>query len=139
RPSRSVGCLYFAAERPPVDEPVLVLNGTGDGVVAHMCVPSLVAPSYAPEGVSLVSVTVLSGPEDPQEREAAVRAQLAEWFGRRVDTWRLLREYRIQHAVPAQDPPALSTPARPVEVDTGVYVCGDHRDNASIDGALSSG
>jgi phytoene dehydrogenase-like protein len=137
--SNSVGCLYFAAEHPPVDEPVIVLNGEGTGVVNNMCVPSVVAPSYAPSGLSLVSVTVLTGPSHDQTLESAVRDQLRGWFGRRVDTWRLLRRYDIAHAQPAQPPPALSPPQRPVEVDTGIFVCGDHRDDASINGALSSG
>lgn len=137
--SHSVGCLYFAAEHPPVDEPVIVLNGEGTGVVNNMCVPSVVAPSYAPSGLSLVSVTVLSGPSHDQTLEGAVRDQLRGWFGRRVDTWRLLRRYDIAHAQPAQPPPALSPPQRPVEVDAGIFVCGDHRDDASINGALSSG
>ncbi|HSK97003.1 MAG TPA: NAD(P)/FAD-dependent oxidoreductase [Euzebyales bacterium] len=137
--SNRARCLYFAAERTPVDEPVIVLNGEGRGVVNNLCVPSVVAPRYAPQGVSLVSVSVLTGPNDPQALEAAVREQLRGWFGRRVDTWRLLRHYDIAHAQPAQAPPALSPPQRPVEVDTGVFVCGDHRDNASINGALASG
>lgn len=156
-PSNGVGCLYFAAERPPIDEPVLVLNGEGDGVVNNLCVPSVVAPGYAPEGVSLVSVSVLHGaPGAPwdvvQQRaqssgpgtdrtaglETAVRDQLRRWFGRRVDTWRLLRRYDIAHAQPRMRPPALATPERPIAFD-GVFCCGDHRDNASINGALQSG
>jgi phytoene dehydrogenase-like protein len=137
--SKRVGCLYFAAERAPVDEPYVVLNGEGFGVVSNLCVPSIVAPSYAPDGVSLVSVTVLTPPAHPQVLEGAVRDQLRGWFGRRVDTWRLLRHYDIAHAQPEQRPPALASPQRPVEIDTGLFCCGDHRDNASIDGALSSG
>ncbi len=137
-PSNRVACLYFAAERPPVDEPILVLNGEGEGVVNNLCVPSVVAPSYAPAGVSLVSVSVLDTTSDTEQLETAVRDQLRGWFGRRVDTWRLLRRYNIAHAQPRLRPPALATPQRTIEFD-GVFCCGDHRDNASIDGALQSG
>ena len=137
--SRRVRCLYFAAERTPVDEPILVLNGEGTGVVNNLCVPSIVAPSYAPAGLSLVSVSVLGGPAEPHGLEAAVRDQLRAWFGRRVDTWRLLRRYDIAHAQPAQHPPALALPERDVQIDESIFCCGDHRDNASIDGALRSG
>ena len=155
--SNRVDCLYFAAERPPIDEPVLVLNGVGSGPVNNLCVPSVVAPSYAPDGVSLVSVSVLGGPVEgawaPAPRdgqgggvpgaggddlETAVRDQLRGWFGRRVDTWRLLRHYDIRHAQPRQRPPVLATPTRQIDFD-GVLVCGDHRDDASINGALQSG
>jgi predicted NAD/FAD-dependent oxidoreductase len=53
--------------------------------------------------------------------------------------WRHLRTYRIPHALPAQPPGALDPPGRPVRARPGVYVCGDHRDTATIDGALVSG
>jgi phytoene dehydrogenase-like protein len=155
--SSRVGCLYFAAERSPLDEPILVLNGEGTGPVNNLCVPSVVAPSYAPDGVSLVSVSVLDaaveGAWAPVSREGqpagapgagddgletAVRDQLRTWFGRRVDTWRLLRHYDIRHAQPRQRPPVLATPMRQIDFD-GLFCCGDHRDDASINGALQSG
>jgi phytoene dehydrogenase-like protein len=138
--SRAVAAVYFAAERPPVDEPVLLLDGEGRGPVNNACVPSVVAPGYAPGGAALVSASVLPG-HDPggDGLEPAVRAHLRDWFGGQVDGWRHLRTYRIPHAQPAQAPPALERPQRPVRVRRGVYVCGDHRDNASINGALTSG
>jgi predicted NAD/FAD-dependent oxidoreductase len=43
----------------------------------------------------------------------------------------------IPDAVPAMPPPLRLT--RPVEAGDGVFVCGDHRDTASIQGALVSG
>ena len=49
----------------------------------------------------------------------------------------LLRRDDILHALPAQPPP-LRTVSR-ARVSPGVYVAGDHRDTASIQGALVSG
>jgi phytoene dehydrogenase-like protein len=134
-------CLYFAADHAPVDEPVVVLDGDGDGPVNHLCVPSAVAPTYAPADLALVSATVLDRPGLPRgaDLEAAVLGQLADWFGSSVVGWRQLATYQIPHAQPAQPPGALEPPERPVRVRPGVYVCGDHRDNASINGALASG
>lgn len=138
--SRGVTCLYFAADRPPVAEPILVLDGDGEGPVNNLCVPSAVTRACAPAGRALVSATVLGVPaEDDATLEEAVRSQLAGWFGRAVDAWRHLRTYRIPHAQPLQGPGALEPPERPVRVRPGVYVCGDHRDTASIEGALRSG
>jgi predicted NAD/FAD-dependent oxidoreductase len=68
-----------------------------------------------------------------------VRKQLASWYGQKAHGWRHLRTYRITHALPAQPAPALSVPERPVRIRPGLYVCGDHRDNASINGAMVSG
>src|SRR5215207_5884577 len=134
-------CLYFAADRAPVDEPVIVLDGDGQGPVNNLCVPSVVAPTYAPPGAALISATVLDRPGLPRgpDLEAAVLGQLADWFGSGVVAWRHLKTYHIPHAQPAQPPGTLDPPERPVRLRPGLYVCGDHRDNASINGALASG
>jgi phytoene dehydrogenase-like protein len=60
--SRSTTCLYFAATKAPIAEPVLVLNGDGQGPVNSFCVVSAVAPSYAPPGAALLSATVVGNP-----------------------------------------------------------------------------
>jgi phytoene dehydrogenase-like protein len=135
--SRSVTCLYFSAERPPIDEPILVLNGEEDGPVNNLCVPSQIAGDYAPAGASLISATVIGNPASGDERlENDVRTQMARWFGTQVRRWRHLRTYRIRHALPAQPPG--NERARGVQFGPGLYVCGDHRETASIEGSLIS-
>jgi phytoene dehydrogenase-like protein len=137
---RSVTCLYFAAERPPVDEPILVLNGEGLGVVNNLCVPSRVAPAYAPPGAALVSATVLGSPAIADHPlESSVRQELQEWFGNQVKTWRHLRTYHIPFALPVQTPPALSPVAKSPRRQDGPWLCGDYLDTASIQGAMVSG
>jgi phytoene dehydrogenase-like protein len=138
--ARSVTCLYFAAERPPVDEPILVLNGEGQGLVNNLCVPSLVAPTYAPPGAALISATVLGIPAiDDQQLESSVRQELQQWFGNQVQTWRHLRTYRIPFALPVQTPPALAPVAKSPRRQDGLWICGDYLDTASIQGAMVSG
>src|SRR6266508_2502806 len=132
-------CVYFATEHPPLDEPILIVNGEGSGPVSHCCVPSAVSPTYAPSGRHLVSVSVLGKVEPGEALERAVVGQLADWFGSGVLGWDLLATYRIEHAQPAQPVGALDPPERPVRLEPGLYLCGDHRDNASINGALASG
>lgn len=139
RRMNGVTCLYFAAPEPPVRGPYLVLDGEGRGPVNNLAVLSEVAPSYAPPGQALVSVSVLEVAEDLEALEARVREQLSGWFGAAVARWRLLRTYVLPHALPAQPPEALVEPHRPVRLSPGLYVCGDSRENASIQGALVSG
>jgi len=108
--------------------------------VNNLCVPSDVAPGYAPPGAALVSATVLGIPEqDDPALQATVRGQLRDWFGAQVDGWRHLRTYRITHALPASPPQAFDGPARPVRLRPGLLVCGDHRDTPTIQGAMASG
>jgi phytoene dehydrogenase-like protein len=138
--SRNVSCFYYAADEAPIQEPILFLNGDGAGPVNNFSVISQVAPSYAPKGQQLISTTVLGTHRlTDAQLGGFIIAQMKNWFGKVASTWQFLRSYRITHAQPQQFPGALEPPQRPVRVRPGVYVCGDHRDNASIQGALVSG
>lgn len=134
---RSVTCLYFDAARSPLCEAIIALNGTGSGLVNNVCVPSDLAPDYAPPGRALVSVSVL-GLVEAVELEARVLAELEGWFGRRVREWRHLRTYRIERALPEQAPGTGFT-GPGFRKEAGVYLCGDHLWSASIEGAIKSG
>lgn len=138
--SRSVTCFYYAVDEPPITEPVLFLNGDGAGPVNNFAVISQVAPSYAPSGKHLVSTTVLGTHKlTDVQLSGFIIAQMKNWFGKVAGSWQFLRGYYLTHAQPQQFPGALEPPQRPVRVRPGVYVCGDHRDNASIQGAMVSG
>ncbi len=138
--SRSVTCLYYEAMEAPLREPILVLNGEGEGPINSLCCPSNVAPNYAPEGKTLVSVTIIGNPDQSdQEVEANVRSQLMEWFGARVGRWRHLRTYRILHALPMQVPPVSDPASRLAQIRPGLFVCGEYQNVASIQWAMVSG
>jgi hypothetical protein len=141
RRPRDVTCLYYAASRAPVGEPLLLLDGDGHGPVINLCVPSRVANGYAPAGRELISASVLGDPaEDDAELDGAVRAQVREWFGTEdVGQWRLLKIYRIRWAQFAQPPSVRAPVDHPVTAGPGLFVCGDHVENASINGAMRSG
>jgi phytoene dehydrogenase-like protein len=133
-------CLYFAAPKAPINDPYLVLNGQGTGVINSLTVPSLVAASYAPGGEALISVVLIGHLAlDDKTAESAVRKELTEWFGPAVEKWRHLKTYRIQHALPAQPPPMPdpTVPAKPVR--PGIYVCGEYQSVPGIQWALLSG
>ena len=138
--SRGVRCLYYGAEKSPIDEPIIVLNGEGHGPVNNVCVPSEVSPTYAPSGGSLVSVTVLEGATtDTMKLETEVRNQLRRWFGADVARWRHLRTYHLPFALPEQRPPSSNSHPKPSRIHRGMYVCGDYRETSSIQGAMVSG
>ena len=136
-----VAAAWYAAERDPVGEPILLLDGERRGPVNNLVSMTAAAPSYGPDGATLLAAQVLpdDDPGDDAALDRGVRDQLRGWFGSQVDGWRLLRTDRIPHVQPAQPPGSLQVPRRPVRLRRGRYVCGDHRDNASIDGAVASG
>ena len=89
---------------------------------------------------ALVSVSTIGTLDSMGEEElvAGVKSELSAWFGAgEVAAWRHLRTYRIPFAQPNQAPP--TNLARPVALGGGLFVCGDHRYSATLDGALRSG
>ena len=135
--SRAVACCWFASTHPPVHGAMLVLDGESGGPARNLVVMSEVAPSYAPPGSSLIAAAV-PGPAalDPAVTER-VGEQMARWFGAGRGAWDHLRTDVIAHGQPDQRPPLH--PRRRVAVGDGMFVCGDHRDTASLQGAMFSG
>ncbi len=133
-------CFYYAAPTSPTRGPTLVLNGTGDGPITNLSVPSDVAPGYAPAGESLICVVVVGLPDESDEvLQQRVRAQLGRWYGPVTAEWRMMRSYRIVYGLPDQSPPFLSPRDSDVRVRPGLYRCGDWAATASINGAMRSG
>lgn len=133
--SRSVSCVYFAANSSPVDHKHIILNGEHDGPALNVAVMSNVSRHYAPAGKHLIAAAI------PQSLdvnlESTVREQLRSWWGPQIDEWKHLASYRIPHGQPDQSPPFA--PKQRVQLTESLFVCGDHRDTASIQGALFSG
>ncbi len=127
---------WFSAPSAPVKHKLLMLDGRhGTGPVVNTAVVSNAAPSYAPAGRHLVQATAVLADEVPAE--AAVRSQLASLYDCPTDRWELLATHAIPNALPAMLPPLEVR--REITYGPGLFVCGDHRDTASIQGALVSG
>jgi phytoene dehydrogenase-like protein len=135
------GCttVSYAAQASPLPRRRLVINAEG-GLINTLCALSDVQPGYAPSGMALIAVTALGVIDvDDATLDTQLKSELRAWYGREVDGWRALRVDRIARAQPVQVPSTLQVVERPVHLPSGVYVAGDHRDHASIHGALRSG
>ncbi|PSM41243.1 oxidoreductase [Streptomyces dioscori] len=134
-PCHPVTVVHHTADEPPLTDAALLLDADRRGPVAHTAVISQVDPSRAPVGRALISSTVLGAPTADTDR--AVRAQLAALYGTATHRWELLAVHHTPDAVPAMAPP--HDLRRPVRLLAGLYVCGDHRDTSTVQGALHSG
>ena len=136
--SRPVSCVYFAAPEAPTQKNLIALDGGGNGPVLNMAVMSNVAPAYAPPGQHLIAAACpgVTEVENPQLL-SDVTTQLRNWWGPSVGHWRHLRTYNIAHGQPDQCPPF--SPKKPIGLGEGMFVCGDHRDTGSSQGAMYSG
>ncbi|MEU1157941.1 FAD-dependent oxidoreductase, partial [Streptomyces sp. NPDC005918] len=132
-PFHELTVVHHTAPEPPLEGPALLLDADRAGPVAHTAVVSQVDPSRAPADRVLISSTVLGPP--PQEH--VVRAHLAALYGTPTHRWELLAVHHTREAVPAMPPPHDAR--RPVRLLAGLYVCGDHRDTSTVQGALHSG
>ncbi|OWA04091.1 oxidoreductase [Streptomyces sp. CS113] len=130
-----VTVVHHTTDEPTTTGAALLLDADRGGPVAHTAQISQVDPSRAPAGRTLVSSTVLGPP--PSGLDAAVRIHLARLYGTPTDRWETLAVHHTPEAVPAMRPP--HDPRRPVRLLAGLYVCGDHRDTSTAQGALHSG
>jgi phytoene dehydrogenase-like protein len=134
--SRSVCTWYFTAPARSRPDPILYLNGSGEGPVNHAVWMNEVSPAYAPPGQGLLSATVLGSGVIP---ESHIRTQMGKWFGLEPADWRHLATYPIVHAQPEPGELARLIPGGFRGGASGIYVAGDAWGQVSIDGALKSG
>lgn len=135
--SRQVAAVWFAAPSAPVRHRFIVLDGAASGPALNVVPISNVAPEYAGGTGEALLVAACPDVGDPTTLADRVRAQLRGWWGAQVDTWRVLRVDVIRHGQPDQQPPF--SPKRRVALGEHLFVCGDHRDTPSIQGAMFSG
>lgn len=138
--ANSVRCIYFAADKPPLAAPILLLNGSGKGIINNVAIPSLVNPQYAPAGRHLISVSVIQPTNHLTDEQLfiQVRSELRHWFKKEVRYWEYLKTYTIPYALP-QSPnlqPLHKDNIQPIQ--PGIYICGDHLNTPSLNGAMES-
>jgi phytoene dehydrogenase-like protein len=123
----------------PVDDTGLLHVDVRDaaGPVVNTSVISAAAPTYAPVGRHLVQVSSLLDAARGAVPEPETRRHAAQLLGASAEGWELLRRHEIPHALPAQPAPLRVRQSQ--RIDDVTWVCGDHRDTGSIQGALVSG
>lgn len=137
---RTTTCLYFDAPESDISGAWLMLSPSGKGPINEVAIPSSVAAGYAPAGRSLVAISVVGSETDRADLHESVITQLGDWFGlTAVSGWRHLKTYHIEKALPDFGPGRQRPGGEPPRLDSGVFICGDHRETPSIQGALVSG
>lgn len=130
---------WFAASEPPSRLNMLCVDAREPrgGPLVNTAVVSNAAPGYAPAGRHLVQTSALFGPGRPVPGEEEVRRHAAGIYGADAAGWELVARHEVPQALPVQPPPLGSPP--PAEASPGLFLCGDYRATASIQGALESG
>ncbi len=130
--------VYYEAPRSPLKDKKILLNSGAGDFISNVSVPSDVQPSYAPQGKSLVCVSMTGAP-DWGEVRSRVEKDLATLFPDDFPEWTLRKVYHIPKALPRQHPIDMDPIERIEALEPGFYMCGDHLQTSSIEGAMSSG
>lgn len=130
-------CTYFAAPRSPRPDRLLMLNTKRSSAVHNLAVMTDVAPSYAPAGQTLISVSTqgLAVLNEAALTER-IRRELTDWFGGDVAGWRHLKTYHIPQALPTYSPLATH---QSLKLADGLYQCGDQTAYPSLNAAMQTG
>lgn len=138
RPGHSVTTWYHLVPQDSVltaGRPWLVVDGRQRGPIVNSVVLTHAAPDYAP-GRTLVSSSAL-GVLGSAEDERVARRHLSELHATDTSGWELVGTYPVTDALPDMSSPLdVRLPSR---VGASLLCAGDHRDTASIQGALVSG
>jgi phytoene dehydrogenase-like protein len=136
----STTTLYFAAERSPLKEGILALNFNGRQLTNHIAVLSDVASSYAPEGKSLISVSLV-GQHTFIKESLLVNSVLEELHTTfpKAHQWKHLKTYHVSKALPSQISVTDSPDPKRMFPSEHITFCGDELMNGSLNAALKSG
>lgn len=127
---------FHATDVAPSARATLRLPG-GPSPLLNSVVMTAAAPGYAPAGRALVATSVLHGEGRLVPELETLRPYLDALWRTDTSKWDTVAVRDVPYALPAM--PAPHRFAKPVRVSAGLYVCGDHRDTSSIQGALVSG
>lgn len=136
RPWNGTRCLYFALEKAPLSEPIILLNGSGKGTISNASLPSLVTGGYAPGDSHLLCVSLKEGVNCAPD---SVLEELGSWLGQGPVQGRFLKAFSIPESLPRQAPGDNAFGKASLRLPDGVWVCGDYRYSGSIEGAMASG
>ncbi|MBA3797766.1 MAG: FAD-dependent oxidoreductase [Geodermatophilaceae bacterium] len=137
---KGVTTVYHAAPESPLDEPILVVDAERSPI-NNTVVVTEAAPSYSSDGRALIATSLVHAPGvDPESvDDQTLRRHLARLYRTSTSRWVRIASYDVARALPSMRAPHdFRKPVRVTGVD-GAYVCGDHRDTSSIQGALVSG
>jgi hypothetical protein len=134
--TKSLTTFWHTSAAPPTASRMLHLDADARGPVINTAVMTNVVPTYAPAGRPLTASTTL-GADGSATAEQAARRHAGQIYGVDTHSWELVTTHVIEGALPVQPPPLRLR--QPTALDSGLFVAGDHRDTASIQGALVSG
>lgn len=136
---KSALTLYFCSETKTKMIDRIALNAIPNALINNIAFMDHVSPNYAPEGKSLISVSIKNQLSvDPTLLLELVMKELLQWFPE-SNHWKFLASYSIPYALPNNQSVTNNTNVAEMTISDHCYLCGDHTLNGSINAAMKSG
>jgi len=137
---KSVTCLYFSTDQAPYNQKLIALNANSNKLVNNIAVMTNVSKHYAPEGKSLISISIIEdcSAYNDAELELKVKEELKFWYPDCVD-WKHLKTYVIPYALPDNKHVTNDINPSTIRLNDSTFICGDYLLNGSINAAMKSG
>lgn len=132
-------CIYFYTNLPfkKFKKPYLIINTNTNELIDHLIVLSQVAPSYAPVGKTLLSVSLVGTTIYSEEKLIEkIQQELQHWFAENYN-WQHLRTYHIPEALPQYFEEQHEHKA--LKINDYLYRCGDYTAYPSLNAAIKTG
>jgi phytoene dehydrogenase-like protein len=139
--SHQVTNIYFEANEAPTKKAVVILNAsTTKKWVNNLTVMSNVSKVYAPKGKVLISISYNGiSTLDDATLAANMKHELKQWYGEKVNSWKMLKAYRIEYALPNQKSVQNEIANSEIKISDTLFICGDNLLNGSINAAMKTG
>lgn len=132
--------IHFTSPNAPISKPIIALNTKANRLVNNICTINKIAPGYSTNKDQLISLSVVGKHAlAPQELIQLVRKELSTWFGKETYEWRHLHTRHVQYSLPNQQSVLHSVAKNNYLIRKGLYNCGDHILNGSINAAMKTG
>ncbi|MEM7671727.1 MAG: FAD-dependent oxidoreductase [Verrucomicrobiota bacterium] len=116
----------------------LKLVADPESPIQVIAVPSKVNLGYAPAEHEQIVVTLKDG-INSEATHASILDALESVFGKSVQHWHLIKDYKIPRALPRQLPADLKEIPHYRKIGARGWACGDYLETRSLNGALASG
>jgi protoporphyrinogen oxidase len=111
-----------------------------DSIINNISNLSSVASSYAPEGESLLSVSIVGSPEERNDQLIeTVSRDLAKLYNLNQGELKFINSYHIPKALPQLENPVMHHSKKQITYDHNIYLAGDYLLGGSLNGAMLSG
>ncbi|MEL6718943.1 MAG: NAD(P)/FAD-dependent oxidoreductase [Bacteroidota bacterium] len=132
--------VYFKTKVAPFQKSILALNAVPNSLVNNCTVMSNLSEQFAPQGEHLISTSIVGNIAlDEAQLIEQIKRELKTHFGEAVTQWQHLRTYNVKYALPKADTIKNTLSQSEIKLAEGLYICGDHLMNGSLNAAMKSG